>query len=104
MEGGKKVGKEDRSEPLIEGASRQDREIDDHARIAGSEHAWVLIFCERATIETTVLEKGYVAAGGGLRGEKWLIPNHSWMHPQSFAPQSRGHVKTIAQGHIKKWS
>jgi hypothetical protein len=32
----------------------------------------MIIFLERATISTIVLEKGYVVAGGELRGEKWV--------------------------------
>jgi hypothetical protein len=39
-------------------------------RIVGPGHARTLIFLERAAIGTTVLTKGYVAAGGELRGEK----------------------------------
>jgi hypothetical protein len=38
----------------------------------GPEHARVLIFLERAAIETTVLEKGRMEACSGLRGEKWV--------------------------------
>jgi hypothetical protein len=36
----------------------------------GPEHAWVLIFLERAAIETIVSTKGYVALSSELRGEK----------------------------------
>jgi hypothetical protein len=58
-----------------------------------------LNFCEQAAIETMVLEKGRVEARGELRGKKQFGLNHLWMHPQSL-----GHMKLIAQGHIVKWS
>jgi hypothetical protein len=38
----------------------------------GPEHARVLIFLERAAIETTVLEKGRMEARSELWGEKWV--------------------------------
>jgi hypothetical protein len=40
-----------------------------------------------------------VEARGELRGEKKFGLNHLWMCPQSL-----GHMKLIAQGHIVKWS
>jgi hypothetical protein len=67
----------------------------------GSKHARVLIFRERAAIETMVLEKGYVAAGGKLRGEKWLIPNHSCTYNhlmQGCSPRSP--EKRASRGHM----
>jgi hypothetical protein len=53
---------------------KQHREAGDRwmGRIAEPELAWRIIFLERATISTTVLVTGYVSAGGGLRGEKWV--------------------------------
>jgi hypothetical protein len=83
VDGGKKAGKDNRSESLIEGICQRPRDRRSHL-ISGSEIARKLIFRGKATIETTISEKGYVAVGGRLRGEKWLIPNHCWTRPRSF--------------------
>jgi hypothetical protein len=62
----------------------------------GPKHARVLIFLERAVIETTVLVKGHMEAHSELRGEKWVslklpmdAPAIVWSH------------ELITQGHIK---
>jgi hypothetical protein len=52
-------------------------------RIVGPGHAQTLIFLERATIRTTVFTNGYVAARGGLWGEKWV-----GLKPLLSCPQS----------------
>jgi hypothetical protein len=54
---------------------------------------------KRAAIETMVLEKGCMEARGELWGKKQFGLNHLWTCPQSL-----GHMKLIAQGHIMKWS
>jgi hypothetical protein len=51
----------------------------------GPRHARTLIFLEWAAISTTFSTKGYVAAGGELRGKKWvgikpLFPTSAIMH------------------------
>jgi hypothetical protein len=72
-------------------------------RIVGPGHAQTLIFLERATISTTVLTKGYVVAGGELRGEKRVglkplfpTPTITCLHKDT----TRGHMKKglIAEG------
>jgi hypothetical protein len=64
----------------------------------GQDMLEMLIFLEQAAISTTVLTKGYMAAGGEFRGEKWvglkpLFPMH---------PAIACFHKVIAQGHMKK--
>jgi hypothetical protein len=66
----------------------------------GPKHAQVLIFCERAAIETTVLEKGHVEDRSELRGEKWFAlkpsmdaPTIAWSH-ESHSPRSYRETKS----------
>jgi hypothetical protein len=60
----------------------------------GPEHARVLIFHERAAIETTVLEKGCMEARSELWGEKRVslkppmdVPTITWSH-EAHSPRS----------------
>jgi hypothetical protein len=64
-------------------------------RIVGPGHARTLIFLERAAIGTTVLTKGYVAAGGELWGEKRV-----GLRPLFPAPAIMCLHKVIAQGRM----
>jgi hypothetical protein len=57
--------------------------------IAGTESDRTLKILERATIETTVLPKGYVATGSELRGEK-----RCGLKPLLATPQSRAYVRS----------
>jgi hypothetical protein len=61
----------------------------------GPEHAQTLKFLERATIETTVLQKGCVAIGGELRGEKQV-----GLKPLLATPTITYLREVIAQGHM----
>jgi hypothetical protein len=66
-------------------------------RIVGPRHARMLIFLERATISSTVLKKGYVSAGGELRGKKWV-----GLKPLFLAPTNVHLCKDMTHGHMKK--
>jgi hypothetical protein len=55
-----------------------------------SQNLWRIIILERAAIGTMVFTNGYVAARGGLRGEKWV-----GLKP--LFPCARNHA--LAQGH-----
>jgi hypothetical protein len=64
--------------------------------IAGPEHARVLIFRERAAIETMVLEKGRMEARSELWGE-----NKFGLKPPLDVPTIAWSHELIAQGHIE---
>jgi hypothetical protein len=57
--------------------------------IVGLESARTLKFLELAAIETMVLAKGYVVAGGELQGKKWC-----GLKPLLATPQSCVYVRS----------
>ena len=65
----------------------------------GEKHARVLIFHERAAIETMVLEKGRVEACNELRGEKRVS-----LKPPIDALAIAWSHEAHSQVHIMKWS
>jgi len=69
----------------------------------GAEGDWTLKILERATIETVVLPKGYMATGSELRGEKrcglkWLLATRqSHVYVRSL-PEVTCEGKDLARG------